>query len=118
MYSDLITSLRVRGHRRRQTIPMWNSSRGGGGNSSGHHCLSGVRGIGHYVTTWLFSNCEQGSHTCLFNRHCSTMNLVKEKQGGLVPSGLKRLPFKLIKHFSDTTRFSPSPAGPSELLSI
>ena len=41
------------------------------------------------------------------------MNLVKEKQGGLVPPGLKRWPFKLIKHFADTTRVSPSPAGPA-----
>ena len=31
------------------------------------------------------------------------MNLVKEKQGGLVPPGLKSWPFKLIKHFADTT---------------
>ena len=41
------------------------------------------------------------------------MNLVKEKQGGLVPPGLKRWPFKLIKHFTDTTCVSPSPAGPA-----
>ena len=40
------------------------------------------------------------------------MNLVKEKQGGLVPPGLKRWSFKLIKHFADTTGDSPSPAGP------
>ena len=39
------------GHRRRQTIPMWNSS-GGKRNSSGHHCMSGVCGIEHYVMTW------------------------------------------------------------------
>ena len=39
------------------------------------------------------------------------MNLMKEKQGGLVPPGLKRWPFKLIKHFVDTTRVSLSPAG-------
>ena len=40
-------------HRRRQTIPMWTSSGGGGGrNSSGHHCMSGVCGIEHYVMTW------------------------------------------------------------------
>ena len=38
-------------HRRRQTIPMWNSS-GGKKNSSGHHCMSGVCGIEHYVMTW------------------------------------------------------------------
>ena len=41
------------------------------------------------------------------------MNLVKEKQGGLVPPGLKRWPFKLIKHFAHTTCVSPSPAGPA-----
>ena len=41
------------------------------------------------------------------------MNLVKEKQGGLVPTGLKRWPFKFIKHFADATGVSQSPAGPS-----
>ena len=41
------------------------------------------------------------------------MNLVKEKQGGLVPTGLKRWPIKLIKHFADATGVSPSPAGPA-----
>ena len=44
------------------------------------------------------------------------MNLVKEKQGGLVPPGLKRWPFKAHKHFADTTRVSPSPAGCCPLL--
>ena len=42
------------------------------------------------------------------------MNLVKEKQGGLVSPDLKRWPFKLIKHFADTTRVSPAPAGPAD----
>ena len=41
------------------------------------------------------------------------MILVKEKQGGLIPAGLKRWPFKCIEHFADTTRVSPSPAGPA-----
>ena len=41
------------------------------------------------------------------------MNLVKEKQGGLVPPGLKRWPFKFIKHFADTACVPPSPAGPA-----
>ena len=41
------------------------------------------------------------------------MNLVKEKQGGPVPPGLKRWTFKLIKHFAETTRVSPSPSGPA-----
>ena len=49
-----------------------------------------------------------------FNRHCSTINLVKEKQRGLPPPpGLKRWPFKLIKHFANTTHVSPSPVGPA-----
>ena len=34
------------------------------------------------------------------------MNLVKEKQGGLVPTGLKRWPIKLIEHFADATGVS------------
>ena len=37
---------------------------------------------------------------------------MKEKQGGLIPIGLKRWPFKLIKHFANTTHVGPSPAGP------
>ena len=56
---------------------------------------------------------SRGHIIVFFNRHCSTMNLVKEKQGWLVPPGLKRWPFKLIKHFGDTTSVSPSPAGPA-----
>ena len=40
------------------------------------------------------------------------MNLVKEKQLGLIPTGLKRWPFKFIEHFTDTTRVLPSLAGP------
>ena len=40
------------------------------------------------------------------------MNLMKEKQEGIIPMGLKGWPFKLIEHFADTTRVSPSPAGP------
>ena len=76
--------------------------------------MSGVCGIEHYVMTWYFSNCEQGSYIFVFfNRHCSTINLVKEKQGGLIPPGLKRWPFQLFQHFADTTRVSPSPAGPA-----
>ena len=67
---------------------MWNSS-GGKGNSSGHYCLSGVCGIEHYVMIWYFQTVSRGHILVFFNRHCSTMNLVKEKQGGLVPPGLK-----------------------------
>ena len=75
--------------------------------------MSGFYTIEHYVITWQFSSCEQGSYTCLFNIHCSKMNLVKEKHGGLIPTSLKRWPLKLIKHFVDTTRVSPSHACPA-----
>ena len=47
------------GHRRIQTIPIFQcgivrggGGGGGGGLSSGHHCMSGVCGIEHYVMTW------------------------------------------------------------------
>ena len=62
--------------------------------------MSGVCSIEHYVSCQTVS---RGHILVFFNRHCSTMNLVKEKQGGLVPPGLKRWPFKLIKHFAHTT---------------
>ena len=54
--------------------------------------MSGVCGIGSFQTV------SRGHILAFFNRHCSTMNLAREKQGGLVPPGLKRWPFKLIKH--------------------
>ena len=38
---------------------------------------------------------------------------MKEKQGGLIPMGLKRMPLKLVKYLTDTTCVSPSPAGPA-----
>ena len=67
-------------------------------------------------TVWwpgCFQTMSRGHILVFFNRHWSTMNLVKEKQGGLVPTGLKRWPIKLIKHFADATGVSPSPAGPA-----
>ena len=68
--------------------------------------------IERYVMTWSggFRTAIRGHVLVIFNRHCSTMNLVKEKQGGLDPTGLERWPFKLI---ADTTGVSPSPAGPT-----
>ena len=47
------------------------------------------------------------------NRHSTIINLVKEKQGVLIPTGLKRWPLNLINHFIDITFVSPSPAGPA-----
>ena len=43
--------------------------------------MSGIYNIEHYVMTCQFSNLEQGVIFLSFNRHCFTMNLVKEKQG-------------------------------------
>ena len=41
------------------------------------------------------------------------MNLVEEKQRGLIPSGLQSWPLQLIEHFSNTTSVAPPPAGPA-----
>ena len=60
----LLSSLGI-DHRRRKTIPLRNSL-GKKKSSSGHHCMSGIYIIGHYVMTWSISNCEQGSGSCLF----------------------------------------------------
>ena len=99
----------VIGHRRRQTIPMRNSSGGKGILKGVTVCL--VSAV--LSTMWWHGSFQTVSIFVSFNRHCSTMNFVKEKQGGLVPPGLKRWPFQLIQHFADTTRVSPSPAGPA-----
>ena len=48
-----------------------------------------------------------------FNRHSTRMYLMKEKQGGPIPTGLQRWPLKLIKHLANTTCILPSPAGPA-----
>ena len=84
-------------------------------SSSGHHCMSGIYNIGHCVMPWWISNCEQGSGTCIFlqTQHQNVSLSMKEKQGGPIPTGLKRWPLKLIKHLADTTCISPSPAGPA-----
>ena len=41
------------------------------------------------------------------------MNLVEEKQRGLIPPGLQSWPLQLIEHFSNTTSVAPPPAGPA-----
>ena len=81
-------------------------------SSSGHHCMSGIYNIGHCVMPWYISKCEQGS-LVFFYRHSTRMYLMKEKQGGPIPIGLKKWPLKLVKHLADTTCISPSPAGPA-----
>ena len=54
-----------------------------------------------------------GQVLVFINRHSPTMNLVEEKQRGLIPPGLQRWPLQLIKHFSNTTSVAPPPAGPA-----
>ena len=41
------------------------------------------------------------------------MNLVEEKQRGLIPPGVQSWPLQLIEHFSNTTSAAPPPAGPA-----
>ena len=66
--------------------------------------MSDIYNIGHCVMTWWISNCEQrGQVLFFFYRHSTRMYLMKEKQGGPIPTGLKRWPLKLIKHLADTT---------------
>ena len=56
---------------------------------------------------------RRGQVLVFINRHSPTMNLVEEKQGGLIPRGLKSWPLQLIEHFSNTTSVAPPPAGPA-----
>ena len=60
-----------------------------------------VFSIEHYVIPCSFQTVSRGHTLVFFNRHCFTMNLVKEKQGGLVPPSLKRWPFKLSPPSAD-----------------
>ena len=41
------------------------------------------------------------------------MNLVEEKQRGLIPPGLQSWPLQLIEHLANTTSVAPPPAGPA-----
>ena len=42
------------------------------------------------------------------------MNLVEEKQRGLIPSGLQSWQLQLIEHFTNTTNAAPPPSKTSE----
>ena len=103
----LLSSLGI-DHRMRRTIPLWNSS--GKMSSLGITvCLvSTILG-----TVWCpgrFQTVSRGQVLVFFYRHNTRMYLMKEKQGGPIPTGLKRWP---LKHLTDTTYTSPSPAGPA-----
>ena len=72
--------------------------------------MSGIYNIGHCVMPWQISN--RGQVLVFFYRHSTRMYFMKEKQGGPIPTGLKRWPVKLVKHLINTTCVSPSPVGP------
>ena len=100
----LLSSL-VIDHRRRKTIPLWNSSGGGGGEwilQGITVCLvSTILG-----TVWYpgrFQTVSRDQVLVFFYGHSSRMYLMKEKQGGPIPTGLKRWPLKLVKRLTDTT---------------
>ena len=65
--------------------------------------------IGVPAKKWEFRTANQQLVKALTAPEC----IMKEKQGGLIPTGLKRWPLKLIKHLADTTCVTPSPAGPT-----
>ena len=57
-------------------------------------------------TVWClggFQTVSRGQVLVCFYRHSSRMYLMKEKQGGPIPTGLKRWPLKLIKHLAETS---------------
>ena len=107
----LLSSLGI-DHGRRKTIPLWNSLRK-------KWVLQGITVC--LVSTILdtmwgpggFQTVSRGQVLVFFYRHSTRMYLMKEKQGGPIPTGLKRWPLKLIKHLADTTCILPSPAGPA-----
>ena len=68
-----------------------------------------------WVVWWPGRSCAlRRSQVLVFNnRHSPTMNLVEEKQRGLIPLGLQSWPLQLIEHFSNTTSVAPPPAGPA-----
>ena len=99
-------------HRWSQTIPMRNSP-------WEKRILQGITiSLGPailWVVWWPGRSCTLRRVQVLvfINRHSPTMNLVEEKQRGLIPPGLQSWPLQLIEHFSNTTSVAPPPAGPA-----
>ena len=75
--------------------------------------MSGIYNIGHVWWPGRFQTESRGQVLVFFYRHSTRMYLMKEKQGGRIPTGLKRWPLNLIKHLADTTCVTPSPASPT-----
>ena len=85
----------------------------GGKNASGHHYRSGACNTVSCVMTWWILFSEMGQVLVFINRHNPTMNLVEEKQRGLIPPGLQSWPLQLIEHLANTASVAPPPAGPA-----
>ena len=102
----LLSSLGV-DHLRRKTIPLWNSSL----ENEFFRASLYVR----YLQYWALCDAlvSRGQVLVFFNGDSTRIYLMKEKQGGSIPTGLKRWPLKLVKHLADTTCVSQSPAGPA-----
>ena len=68
-----------------------------------------------WVVWWPGRSCtrRRGQVLVFVIRHSPTMNLVKEKQRGLIHPGLQSWPLQLIEHLTNTTSVVPSPAGPA-----
>ena len=108
----LLSSLGI-DHWRRKTIPLryspWKRKNSSAvKNLPGHHTAPNIVDTRHTVMPL-----SRGQVLVFFYRHSTRMYLMKEKQGGPISTGLKRWPFKFIKHLADTTCVSPSPAGPT-----
>ena len=65
--------------------------------------MSGIYNNGHCVMPGRFQTVSRGQVLVFFYRHSTRMYFMKEKQGGSIPTGLKRWPLKLAKHLADTT---------------
>ena len=73
------------GHWRRQAIRMW-TSLGGFFRASLY-----VWYLQYWALCGSFRTVSRCHIIVFFNRHCSTLNLVKEKQGGLIPTSIRQL---------------------------
>ena len=73
-----------------------------------------LRLFSSFITLRPCGSCSlrPGQVLVFINRHSPTMNLVEEKQRGLIPLGLQSWPLQLIEHLASTTSVAPPPAGP------
>ena len=88
-----------------QTIPMVGKK-----NTSGHHYKS-LQYCDDLVD--LVLNLGLSRVLVFINRHSPTMNLVEEKQRGLIPPGFQSWPLQHMVHLTDSTSVVPPTADPA-----